>query len=158
MPNKPKILFDLKALFHAKDPGQLIRDAMPKRKKSIKSDLADRKAGIDPSTPVTPIWTRKSLVLPVLEIECLSCGNKVQAPAGPVLIKSTNPRKGTQLRPAAPGTYSPDTDASLPRELYVKYEAVSDCPKCFDICNYLYEAVNGKDALPPNVIQLRLFQ
>lgn len=152
---------ELQALFGIKSPTQVMQEAMTAAKAAVKqskASLADRKAGLLPGVNRTPVWTRKALVLPVRDIECASCGNHMQAPAGPVMVKSTNPRKGTMLTSAEPGAYSPDMSETLPRELSIKHETVSDCPRCFDLCNRLYEACNGFAAQVPSTIQMRLFQ
>lgn len=144
-PEKSQALLDLEALW-----GGIIPQKPAKAAKTARSNLADRKRGIEPGLPVSHHWEPTAMMLPILETTCETCGSVFRAPQ-PLLIMRTNPRQGARYEMAERGDFAPFQE--LPKHRMYREATVQACCFCFGMEDSI-EAM----AFQPERGQLRLFQ
>ena len=136
-PKRKKALLDLNALFSGDTATAFPVKSTPKPRTAA-ANLADRKAGIDPATPVTRLYEPLELLLPILETRCTECSKQNHAPDGPPLVSLANPRQGKRTRAMERSPYSADLE--LPRRFLYRFIEVPMCCDCFDLADRILEA------------------
>ena len=136
-PKRKKALLDLNALFSGDTAAAFPVKTTPKPRTAA-ANLADRKAGIDPATPVTRLYEATELLLPILETVCTECQTRHHTPFGPPLVREENPRRGSHTRPMHRSPYS--DDHNLPRRFLYTHVEVPMCSVCFDMADRILEA------------------